>query len=57
MDMDVHTRRERMLKMREELLAVGEDRISGREGVSPDELEDYLDAVMAEVEDGKYKNE
>ena len=53
MDMDTYTRRESMLRLREELLAVEEDRIAGRGGCSPDELEKELDAIIGEVEYGK----
>ena len=49
MDMDTYTRREKMLKLREELLAVEEDRAAGRFGVTPDELESYLDGIIGEV--------
>ena len=52
MDVDSFTRREKMLKLREELLAVEEDRVAGRMGVSPDELESYLDSIINEVENG-----
>ena len=52
MDVDSFTRREKMLRLREELLAVEEDRAAGRMGVSPDELESYLDSVINEVENG-----
>ena len=38
MDIDTFNRREKMLKLREELLAVEEDRLAGREGTSLDEL-------------------
>lgn len=38
-----------MLKLREELLAVEEDRLSGRGGCSLDELDTYLDEVIAGV--------
>ena len=38
-----------MLKLREELLAVEEDRIAGRGGCTLDELDAYLDNVIAEV--------
>ena len=34
MDIEAFTRREKMLKLREELLAVEEDRLAGRAGVS-----------------------
>lgn len=53
MDIDSFTRREKMLKLREELLAVEEDRIAGRAGVTPDELDGYLESIIAEVEHGK----
>ena len=53
MDIDTFTRREKMLKMREELLAVEEDRIAGRTGVTPDELDSYLESIIDEVEHGK----
>jgi len=52
MDMEVVTRRERMLELRE-LLAVEEDRLAGRAGVTPDELDKYLDCIIDEVEHGK----
>ena len=49
MDIDTFNRREKMLKLREELLAVEEDRLQGRSGSSLDELDAYLDDVMAGV--------
>lgn len=42
-----------MLKLREELLAVEEDRLAGRSEVAPDELDSYLDSIIDEVEHGK----
>ncbi len=53
MDIEAFTRREKMLKLREELLAVEEDRLAGRAGVTPDELDKYLDGIINEVEHGK----
>jgi len=50
MDVESFVRRERMLRLREELLAVEEDRVAGRAGVTPDELEIYLDGIINEVE-------
>jgi PHD/YefM family antitoxin component YafN of YafNO toxin-antitoxin module len=50
MDMDTYGRREKMLRLREELLAVEEDRAAGRMGVTPDELESYLERVIGEAE-------
>jgi prevent-host-death family protein len=52
MDMDTYARREKMIKLREELLAVEEDRVAGRMGVTPDELESYLDSIFDKVENG-----
>ena len=49
MDIETYNRREKMLKLREELLAVEEDRIAGRNGCTLDELDAYLDDVIAEV--------
>ena len=48
MDIETYNRREKMLKLRE-LLAVEEDRIAGRNGCTLDELDAYLDDVIAEV--------
>ena len=52
--MDIHAfdRREKMLKLREELLAVEEDRLSGRTGVSPDELDRMLEDLIEGVKHG-----
>ena len=49
MDIDTFNRREKMLKLREELLAVEEDRQAGRGGTSLDELDTYLEGLIAEV--------
>ena len=49
MDIETYNRREKMLKLREELLAVEEDRIAGRTGCTIDELDAYLDDVIAGV--------
>ena len=53
MDIEAFTRREKMLKLREELLAVEEDRLAGRTGVTLDELDKYLESIIDEVEHGK----
>ena len=45
MDIETYNRREKMLKLREELLAVE----AGRVGCTLDELDAYLDDVIAEV--------
>ncbi|MCL2149909.1 MAG: type II toxin-antitoxin system Phd/YefM family antitoxin [Dehalococcoidia bacterium] len=52
MDVESFARREKMLKLREELLSVEEDRAIGRKGVSPDELEKYLESILAEGDNG-----
>ena len=49
MDMETFNRREKMLKLREELLAVEEDRLAGRTGCTLDELDEYLDTIIAEA--------
>ena len=46
MDIDTYNRREKMLNLREELLAVEEDRLAGRSGCSIDELGSYLDEII-----------
>jgi PHD/YefM family antitoxin component YafN of YafNO toxin-antitoxin module len=53
MDIESFTRRDKMLKLREELLAVEEDRMAGRTGVTPDELDSYLESIIEEVGHGK----
>ena len=50
MDIETYTQWGKMLKLREELLAVEEDRAAGRTGITPDELENYLDSIISEVE-------
>lgn len=49
MDIETYNRREKMIQLREELLSIEEDRIEGRSGCSLDELDAYLDEVIAEV--------
>lgn len=49
MDIETLNRREKMLRLREELLAVEEDRFAGRAGCSLDELDSYLDGVIAQA--------
>lgn len=48
MDIETYNRREKMLKLREELLAIEEDRLAGRAGCTLDELDAYLDDIIAE---------
>ena len=49
MDIDTYNRREKMLQLREELLAVEEDRMIGKTGCDLDELDAYLESVIQEV--------
>lgn len=53
MNADKVVRQEKMLKLWEELVAAEEDRLAGRVGVTPDELEDSLDRVIDEAEHGQ----
>ncbi len=53
MDIESFSRREKMLKLREELLAVEEDRVAGRIGCTPEELDQYLESIIDGVEHGK----
>ena len=46
MDIAAFTKREKMLRLREELLAVEEDRLAGRIGCNLDELDTYLDDIL-----------
>ena len=46
MYIETYARREQMLQLREELLAVEEDKIAGRTGSSIYELESYLDDII-----------
>ena len=47
MDIESLNRQKKMLKLREELLAVEEDRLAGRTGCTVDELDTYLDSMIA----------
>lgn len=49
MDIETYNRREKMLKLREELLAVEEDRMAGRTRTTVDELDAYLDDIIEEL--------
>jgi len=53
MDIKAFTRREKMLKLREELLSIEEERLAGSYGVTLDELDNYLDNMIDEAEHGK----
>ncbi len=49
MDLETFNRREKMLSLREQLIAVEGDRLAGRTGSTVDELDEYLDRVISEV--------
>ena len=49
MDIESFSRREKMLKLSEELLSVEEERMAGNKGYTLDELEAYLDQVIEEA--------
>lgn len=48
MDIESFTRREKMLQLRENLLAVEEDRVVGRTGCTIEELDAFLDGILSE---------
>jgi prevent-host-death family protein len=49
MDIEAFDRKEKMLKLREQLLSVEEDRVAGRIGVTIDELDTALEQIIDEV--------
>ncbi len=49
MDIEASDRREKMLKLQDELIAVENDRLQGRNGCTLDELDSYLNSVIAEA--------
>ncbi len=49
MDIETFERQKKMLKLREELLAVEEDRLRGDVGYTIDEVDEMLGAVIAEA--------
>lgn len=49
MDIETFNRREKMLKLREELLAVEQARLAGKTGYTLDELDAYLNEVISHV--------
>ncbi len=52
MDIEAFTRREKMLKLREELIAVEEDRLCGKRGYTVRELDKMLSETIAEASNG-----
>lgn len=55
MDMDTYSHREKMLKLREELIVAEEECLRGGKLYSLDELDKQLEAVIGEVENGLQK--
>ncbi len=54
MDIETYNRREKMLKLREELLAVEEDRLHGNKGYSVGEVASMMrDAIKGAAGNGK----
>ena len=49
MDIDTFNRREKMLRLREELLAVEEDRLHGVKGYTVDEVAAMMNSVIEET--------
>lgn len=56
MDIETYNRREKMLKLREELLAVEEDRMHGSKGYSVDEVATMMRSAIKEAT-GRGKSE
>lgn len=52
MDIESFTRRESMLRLREKLLAVEENRLNGKSGYSIEEATSMMRAAIQEVLDG-----
>lgn len=55
MDIEAFSRREKMLKLREHLVAVEEERLNGKKGYSIDETISAMEDVMNEVINGNRK--
>jgi prevent-host-death family protein len=53
MDIEAFARRESMLRLRENLVAAEENRLSGKSGYSIDEVSDMMKAAVREVLNGK----
>lgn len=49
MDIDTYSRRESMLKLREQLVAVEEDRLRGKKGFSLEEVEERMRKAINEA--------
>ena len=49
MDIETYNIREKMIKLREELLSIEEDRLAGRMGIDVDSLDKELDRMIEEL--------
>lgn len=49
MDIEAFSRRESMLRLRENLVAVEEERLSGKQGYSVDEVASMMEKAVSEV--------
>ena len=52
MDIDTFTRREKMLKLREKLISVEENRLHGSADCTVDELDSYLESLIEDIANG-----
>lgn len=50
MDIDTFSRRESMLKLREQLVAVEEDRLMGKKGFSIDQVDEMMKKVIKDAD-------
>ena len=50
MDIETYKRREQMIKVREELLTIEEDKVAGRKGIEIDALDKKLDQLIEELQ-------
>jgi PHD/YefM family antitoxin component YafN of YafNO toxin-antitoxin module len=55
MDIAVFTRRESMLRLRETLVAVEEDRLAGKKGFSLDDVDEMMKKTVMKVAEGQHK--
>lgn len=55
MDIESYSRREKMLKLREELIAVEEDRLSGDSGCTVNDVADMMMHAIMEAKRGSSK--
>ena len=53
MDIDTFSRRESMLKLREQLVAVEEDRVAGKKGFSIDTVDEMMKKAIEESANGQ----